>query len=70
MKNVASQQPQHQALTIGELCQAIAEGQIAASVDNKQCYRVSARDMRRLVRSLQQQASAPAEEQPGHLASV
>ena len=67
MKNAASQR---QTITIGELCQAIVEGQIAASVDDNQNYRVSARDMRRLVKTLHQQTPTPAEDQPKHLASV
>jgi hypothetical protein len=54
MKNMA---PQHQSITVGELCQAIAEGQVNATLHNDQWYQVSARDLRRLA-SLQRQAPA------------
>jgi phage FluMu protein gp41 len=50
MKNVA---PRHQTITVGELCQAIAEGQINATLHNHQWYQLSARDLRRLVRQRQ-----------------
>ncbi len=45
MKN----QPQHQTLTIGELCAAIAEGRLPATVENNDYYQVTARDVRRYV---------------------
>ncbi|HEY7125246.1 MAG TPA: hypothetical protein VH540_14935 [Ktedonobacterales bacterium] len=67
MKNVV---PQRQTITVGELCQAIARGQVNATLDNNQCYQVSARDMRRLVRALQQQAPTSVEDRPRHLANA
>ncbi len=67
MKNVA---PQPQTITVGELCQAIARGQVNATLDNKQCYQVAARDIRRLARLLQETAPAPVEDRPRHLANA
>ena len=40
------QQPH--ALTVGDLCRAIAEGQLPATLHKNQWYQVSARDVRRL----------------------
>jgi hypothetical protein len=43
MKNYS----QHQTLTIGELCAAIAEGRLPAVVQDNDYYQVTARDVRR-----------------------
>ena len=39
--------PQHQMLTVGELCAAIAEGRLPATVQDNDYYQVTARDVRR-----------------------
>ncbi len=39
--------PQHQTLTVGELCAAIAEGRLPATVQDNEWYQVTARDVRR-----------------------
>jgi hypothetical protein len=43
-------------LTVGELCRAIAEGQLHATLQNNEWYQVSAREVRRLIN---QQQPAP-----------
>ncbi len=45
MKNIAA----HQSITVGELCQAIAEGQVSVTLHKEQWYQISARDLRRFV---------------------
>jgi hypothetical protein len=49
--------PSRQTITVGDLCQAIAEGQVQATLHNKQWYQISGRDLRRL-------ASAPRRPSP------
>ena len=39
--------PQHHTLTVGELCAAIAEGRLPATVQDNEWYQVTARDVRR-----------------------
>jgi hypothetical protein len=36
-------------LTVGELCRAIAEGRVPATLHNNEWYQVSAREVRRLI---------------------
>lgn len=54
MKN----KPQHQTLTIGELCAAIAEGRLPATVEDNDYYQVTARDVRRYVNQQEQPKKA------------
>ncbi|GEM_PF-2297104 len=53
MEKKRVQQP---TLTVGELCRAIAEGQLHATLHNNEWYQVSAREVRRLINHQQQPA--------------
>jgi hypothetical protein len=66
MKHLVSQ---HQTITVGELCQAIAEGRVNATLYNDQWYQLSARDLRRLVRRRRSSLTS-ASEAPRTLANV
>jgi hypothetical protein len=46
---------QHQPLTIGELCSAIAEGRLSATVEDNQ-YQVNGRELRRYVKRQQHES--------------
>jgi hypothetical protein len=48
---------QHQTLTVGELCAAIAEGRLPATLQDNQWYQVNGRDLRRFA-NRQKQRSA------------
>ena len=41
--------PRQPTLTVGELCHAIAEGQLPATLHDNQWYQVSAREVRRFI---------------------
>lgn len=41
--------PQRQTLTVGELCYAIAEGRLPATLHDNQWYHINARELRRFV---------------------
>jgi hypothetical protein len=50
--------PQHQTLTVGELCAAIAEGRLPATLEDNDWYQVTARDVRRYANRRQQPKKA------------
>jgi hypothetical protein len=50
---------QHQTLTVGELCYAIAEGKLPATLQDNQWYQVNGRELRRFA-NRQQRAARPA----------
>jgi hypothetical protein len=50
MKNTS----QHQTLTVGELCAAIAEGRLPATLQHNQWYEVNGRELRRFANRRQQ----------------
>ena len=45
--------PRPPTLTVGELCHAIAEGQLPATLHDNQWYQVSAREVRRFAKHQQ-----------------
>ena len=49
---------QHRALTIGELCSAIAEGRVSATLEDDQ-YQVNGRELRRYVKRQQPRSAQP-----------
>ncbi len=51
MKN----QPQAKMLTVGELCAAIADGRLPATLEDNQWYQVNGRELRRFANRQQQQ---------------
>ena len=49
---------QHQTLTIGDLCAAIAEGRLSATLEDDQ-YQVNGRELRRYVKRQQHESEQP-----------
>ena len=50
MKN----RPQPKMLTVGELCSAIADGRLPATIEDNQWYQVNGRELRRFANRQQQ----------------
>jgi hypothetical protein len=51
---------QRPTITVGELCAAIAEGRLPATLDDNQWYQVNGRELRRFVTREQQRRARPA----------
>ena len=57
--------PEPKMLTVGELCSAIADGRLPATLEDNQWYQVNGRELRRFAR--QQQRSERTTSRPLHL---
>jgi thymidylate synthase ThyX len=57
---MAKKNQRQPALTVGELCHAIAEGQLPATLQDNQWYQINARELRRFVNQRQQHTARSA----------
>ncbi len=53
--------PQHQTLTVGELCAAIAEGRLPATLHDNKWYHVNGRELRRFINRQREHKARPAQ---------
>ena len=55
---MSNKHPRQQALTVGELCYAIAEGRLPATLHHNQWYQINGRELRRFANQQWDHASA------------